>query len=110
MTSTMILALSDAAWGFLGLLVFHAAALIALLINSHRTRVSINDVNRAVNHQPVGSPTLVERVGSIERDYASHRCWVQTSLRAVAAQVGTSLPPNPHQEIPARPKTNGEGD
>lgn len=92
-----MLAMSEGAWGFLGLLVAQSVALTALLINARRTRQDVKQVNRAVNHQPEGAPTLVERVGRIEKETSAHRTWEHAAFHALARHVGCELPPSPEE-------------
>lgn len=99
----MILAISDSAWGFWGLLVTQTCALVALLINARRTRRGVDQVNRAVNHQPEGMPTLVERVGRIETEAAAHRSWEAKVFDAIGSQLGIDLPPPPPSHSKERP-------
>jgi hypothetical protein len=91
-----MLAVSDAAWGFFAAFVTGfctvIVALITLLIRQSRTSSSIEQINRAVNHQGDDAPTLVERVVTIERETALHRQWEHKVFTALAVHVGFTLP------------------
>lgn len=99
----MLLAVSDSAWGFLGVLVTAFAsmfvALITLLIRQQKARVSIEEISRAVNHQGEDAPTLIarvvgieERTELIERETHRHRQWEHRVFQALAHHVGFPLP------------------
>jgi len=97
-----LFAMSDGAWGLAGVVVVQLAGILALFVNSRRTRIDVKAINRAVNHQPEDAPTLVERVGSIEVrteaievTTAVHRDWEHQAFSAIARQLGTTLPPYP---------------
>jgi hypothetical protein len=89
-----MLGLSEAGWGFLGILTAQTFALVALLINARRSSRETSQINRAVNHVRPGSPTLVKRVEQVETKVD----WVVDSMSAIATHVGCHLPPSPNQE------------
>jgi hypothetical protein len=91
-----LLAISEAGWGFLGVLATQTVILVSLLINSHRTRRNSEQINRAVNHVPPGSPTLIARVVSVEKN----QDWQGECIVAIARHVGATLPPKPDTGIP----------
>jgi hypothetical protein len=91
------IALSEPAWGFLGVLAVQTVILVSLYWQTHRGRKEISSINRAVNHQPSSAPTLVQRVGEIEHDSGVHRRWVHDALHAIAVHVGCLLPPLPEE-------------
>jgi hypothetical protein len=91
-----LLAISEAGWGFLGVLTTQTVILIGLLINSHRTRRNSEQINRAVNHVPPGSPTLIARVVSVEKN----QDWQGDCIIAIAQHVGAHLPPKPDSGTP----------
>jgi hypothetical protein len=86
-----VLAISTAAWGYLGVLTTQTVILFSLLINSHRTRRNSEQINRAVNHVAPGSPTLVQRVGNLEVQSG----WQGDCIVSIARHVGAPLPPKP---------------
>lgn len=90
-------AISEATWGFLGVLVANAVILAGLFVRSGRTSTAVGQINRAVNHQPEGSPTLVERVGRIETETTAHRHWEHLAFNAIADEIGVELPPHPKE-------------
>lgn len=96
-TARTVLALSDGSWGFMAALVANAVALLGVYVKQRRVGVEVTATNRAVNHTPAGSPTLVERVGSLETDAADHRRWEHAAFAALATHVGCILPPHPQE-------------
>lgn len=101
----MISAVSDATWTFFGVIVTSMAsvlvALIAVLVRQGKMRVSVEQINRAVNHQGDDKPTLVERVIGIEErtevlevETVNHRKWERLAFTALARHVGCELPPH----------------
>lgn len=92
-----------------------AAAIPALISGSvgflllHRQRkvgVAVDQINYAVNHQEASSPTLIQRVISLEhhrkiaeRTTVAHVAWMDSALSTIASQVGCSIasPPLPEQ-------------
>lgn len=100
----MLAAVSEATWAFLGVLITQAVIFAGLFVRSTRTGRDVAQINRAVNHQPDGSPTLVERVGRIEArteviesDTKAHRDWEHSAFSAIADQIGVALPPHPKE-------------
>lgn len=97
--------MSPAAWTFWGLVIpaflGNAVALTALFVRAGRTATEVAQVNRAVNHQPPGAPTLVERVEKLEvhrEETHEHWRWERRALAAIARNTGTVLPPHPREE------------
>lgn len=86
-----MLGLSEAGWGFLGILTAQTFALVALLVNARRSSRETSQINRAVNHVRPGSPTLVKRVEHVETKVD----WVVDSVSAIATHVGCHLPSPP---------------
>jgi protein-L-isoaspartate O-methyltransferase len=102
----VILAISDAAWGFFGIFVTAAAsiivALIAVLRRQGRMLVSVSEIGRAVNHQGDEAPTLIERVIAVEasqQQSVAHRKWETEAFTILAHHVGCQLPPYPEKEV-----------
>lgn len=94
--------MSPAAWGFFGLMVTQGVVLVGILRQQRRTGHEVSQVNRAVNDQPVGVATLVERVGVIGDDVeqikgetVAHREWERKVFIALAKEVGVELPRHP---------------
>jgi hypothetical protein len=101
----IIAAVSEATWGFLGVLVANAVILAGLFLRQGKQSYKVDQINKAVNHQPEGSPTLVERVGTVEQlaaelaeETAAHRTWEHKAFTAIAEQIGVTLPPLPAKE------------
>jgi hypothetical protein len=92
-----VLGLSDAGWGFLGIAITQLVIFAALFVRSGRTGREVSQINRAVNHQPDGSPTLVERVGRIEDETIAHRRWEHEAFSAIATEIGVTLPDHPKE-------------
>lgn len=95
----MMFALSDAAWGFLGLSLVQVFAFLALFVRQGRNGASIDQINTAVNHQVEGEPTLVQRVANVEHAVTTaglHRAWEKSAFTTLAHHVGCVLPPYPH--------------
>jgi len=100
-----VIALSEAGWAFFGIVVVQFFALAGLYMQSRRTGTEVKQVNRAVNHQPEGSATLVQRVGSIEDEIASfkaetaeHRRWEHRLFQSMGSHVGFTVPPHPAKD------------
>jgi hypothetical protein len=55
----------------------------------------VDQINTAVNHQPEGSSTLVQRVQTIESDQRDHRRWEGQVMALIADQLGIRIPPPP---------------
>jgi len=96
--------MSPAAWAFLGVMVSQGVVLAGMFVQQRRTAAEVSQVNRAVNHQPDGSATLVQRVGAIETqldDFKTetgvNREWEHKAFRALAKEVGCVLPPHPRE-------------
>ncbi len=87
-------------WVFLGVVAATTVPAWLNYLNGRKNRHDVIAINRAVNHSPEGSPTLVERVGCIERETAAHRLWEKQAFTTIAAQVGCTLAPYP--ELPNR--------
>lgn len=85
--------------GAIGGLVFVIFTVWAVVRRPWRTmnakfgklEISLDQVNRAVNHVPAGTPTLVARVGSLEKGQA----WERDALTLIADNVGVDLPSFP---------------
>ena len=94
----IVAAISEGTWAFLGVLITQFGVLLALYVRQGRARTSIEQINTAVNHQLVGSPTLVERVTEIEAAIATaqqHRGWERHAFTMLAHHVGCTLPAYP---------------
>jgi hypothetical protein len=89
-----IIGYSTGFWAFSGIAVTQLVILCGMLLNARR----VKQVNRAVNHQPEGSLTLVERVVRIEHETKAHRSWENQVFHLIAAELGVSLPSNPPKE------------
>lgn len=88
-----MLALSDGAWGVIGILIAQLGGIVVLLIKLARTSREVSQVNRAVNHVQPGTPTLIARVTTLEAEQARHRDWTHRSMCAIARQLGVQLTP-----------------
>jgi len=88
-----MLALSDGAWGVVGILIAQLGGIVVLLIKLARTSEQVRQVNRAVNHVKPGEPTLIQRVTDLEQQQARHRDWTHQSMCAIAHQLGVRLTP-----------------
>ncbi len=88
-----MLALSDGAWGVIGILITQLAGIVVLLLKLGRTQREVSQVNRAVNHVQPGQPTLIQRVTTLEAEQARHRDWTHQSMCAIAHQLGVRLAP-----------------
>jgi hypothetical protein len=102
-----MIAISEGAWGAIIALIANAAMLGALLIRQGGAKKSLDQINLAVNHSKKGSPTLVQRVTTIEerteqfeQDTTKHRDWEHRVFASLAAHVGFALPPFPHKSDP----------
>jgi hypothetical protein len=100
-----VVAVSEAGWAFLGIVVVQFFALAGLYVQSRKTSTGVAEVNRAVNHQPTGSATLVQRVGSSEDEIASfkaetaeHRRWEHRLFRSMGNHVGFTVPAHPTED------------
>ena len=106
-----MVALSEAGWAFFGVVVVQFFALAGLYVQSRKTGTEVAQVNRAVNHQPEGSATLVQRVGSIEDEIASfkaetaeHRRWEHRLFRSMGNHVGFAVPAHPTEDDGTQPQ------
>jgi len=97
--------MSDAGWAFLGVLSVQFVALAGLYVQSRKTGTQVTQVNRAVNHQPEGTATLVQRVGTIEKEIVSfkeetekHRCWEYGVFQLMGEHVGFRVPVRPTED------------
>lgn len=95
---------SAAAWSFLGVLVTQLVVLTGLFVQQRRQGHSVDQINRAVNHQPDEEPTLVQRVRNVEerteelaKQTRTHRDWEHKAFAALAIHVGCHLPPHPKE-------------
>lgn len=52
----------------------------------------VKKVDTAVNNVPVGHPTLVQRVETLERRSDALGRWMHDALAAIGGQLGVSLP------------------
>jgi hypothetical protein len=94
-----IAGVTEGMWGFFAAVVTNAVILIGLYVRQGKQRTVLDQVNRAVNHQPEGSPTLVERVVAVEErteqlatETVAHRAWEHRVFAALAHHVGFNLP------------------
>ena len=62
---------------------------------AQRNRRDIKMINRAVNHQGLDHPTLIQRVIRLEANQTIHTTWTAEALVAVAGQIGVTLPDRP---------------
>lgn len=97
-----MIATQDAVWAFFGVFVTSVSsiivALIAVLVRQGRMRISVDAINRAVNHQGDDEPTLIERIIAVEKvthHGLLHRDWERKSLTTLAHHVGARLDPYP---------------
>lgn len=58
-------------------------------------KTEVGQINRAVNHQPDGASTLVQRVQTIERETRQHRRWEAEAMQLIGNQLGIEIPPPP---------------
>lgn len=91
--------MSDQAWIFFGVVVTNLVIVVGMFRRQGKQTVSINEVNRAVNHQAFSSPTLIERVIAVEatvddfkEETVAHRDWEHRVFAALAHHVGFLLP------------------
>ena len=52
----------------------------------------VKAVNKTVNNVPTDHPTLVQRVGILERRHDAYGRWIHDSLNAIGGQLGVALP------------------
>ena len=69
-----------------------------LLHHQRNVGVAVAQINYAVNHQEASSPTLIQRVISLEhhreiaeRTTVAHVAWMDSALSTIASQVGCSI-------------------
>ena len=77
-----------------------ASVIVAVIVAiagaiAQRNRRDIKMINRAVNHQGLDQPTLIQRVISLEANQTIHMTWTAEALVAVAGQIGVTLPDRP---------------
>lgn len=58
----------------------------------------VDQINTAVNHQPEGASTLVQRVQAIEAEAQAHRRWEAAAMQLIGQQLGIAIPPPPEEE------------
>lgn len=79
---------------------FGSAAVSLVAVNRKLDQIAktTDKVNNAVNNVPAGSPTLVDRVGSLEashRTLIDHQRWSTTAMHTIATNVGATLTESP---------------
>jgi len=77
-----------------------ASVIVAVIVAiagaiAQRNRRDIKMINRAVNHQGLDQPTLIQRVIRLEANQTIHMTWTAEALVAVAGQIGVTLPDRP---------------
>jgi hypothetical protein len=77
-----------------------ASVIVAVIVAiagaiAQRNRRDIKMINRAVNHQGLDHPTLIQRVIRLEANQTIHTTWTAEALVAVAGQIGVTLPDLP---------------
>lgn len=77
-----------------------ASVIVAVIVAiagaiAQRNRRDIKMINRAVNHQGLDQPTLIQRVIRLEANQTIHATWTAEALVAVAGQIGVTLPDRP---------------
>lgn len=80
-----------------------ASVIVAVIVAiagaiAQRNRRDIKMINRAVNHQGLDHPTLIQRVIRLEANQTIHTTWTTwtaEALVAVAGQIGVTLPDLP---------------
>ena len=84
------------------------ALILGLLVLSRQRvhGIAIDQINTAVNHQPIEGPTLVDRVTQLEMSMGHHIeweraefAWVSASLVRIANHVGATLPTPPEEGV-----------
>lgn len=58
----------------------------------------LDQINTAVNHQPAGARTLVQRMIDVEEELRVHRAWEAEAMHTIAEHLGISIsaPPTTH--------------
>ena len=102
--------MSAAAWTFGGVVVTNLVILVGMFRRQGKQGKTIDDVNRAVNHQPGNAPTLINRVMAVEAtvdnfkiETQEHRDWEHRVFAALAHHVGFHLPA---RKVPHNPLIN----
>ena len=77
-----------------------ASVIVAVIVAiagaiAQRNRRDIKMINRAVNHQGLDQPTLIQRVIRLEANQTIHMTWTAEALVSVAGQIGVTLPDRP---------------
>jgi hypothetical protein len=96
--AAIVAGISEGTWAFLGVLVANAVLLFGLFYRQSGMRVAVDQINTAVNHQPEGDPTLIERVITLELQAQNghlHRDWEREAFQLLAHEVGAHLPEYP---------------
>lgn len=93
---------SGGGWAFAAAvvaLITNVVILAGLYVRQGRQGRSVEQINRAVNHQEPGESTLIERVVTVERrteeiarDTVDHRKWEHRVFGAIANHIGLTLP------------------
>lgn len=58
-----------------------------------RTWSKVKVIDRAVNHVPPGTPTLISQVSELRQA----ECWNRQAVQMIAARLGVDLPPHPSE-------------
>jgi hypothetical protein len=59
----------------------------------------LDQINTAVNHQPTGARTLVQRMIDVEQELRVHRAWEAQAMHTIAEHLGIPLDPPPDSHI-----------
>jgi hypothetical protein len=101
----MLAGISEGTWAFLGVFITNVVVLVGLFYRQGKQGRSVDQINRAVNHQSDDQPTLIERVVTVERrteeiaeDTREHREWEYGVFSAIASHVGLKLPKHHRDE------------
>lgn len=70
----------------------------ATYITTRRNRKDLKQINKAVNHVGEGEPTLIQRVKNLEMRSEKYAEWESAAFKAIADQIGVTLPERPKQE------------
>ena len=94
----MLVAISEGGWAFAGVLVTNMVVLVGLFRRVGKQAASVEQINRAVNHQGVGESTLIQRVVIVERrteeiaaEATKYRQWEHQVLTGIARHVGFAI-------------------